>query len=90
MLVQFRDPTSELSMCPNARTRMVLRPQNGSRCARFHAIHLVRAALVLFGDDDKDGVCRVRRITASCSKHWTLPQNVATPQPVSASSVPDD
>ena len=69
---------------------LVLRIQNGSCCARFHATQLVRVACVLFGDDDKDGVCRVRRITASCSKHWTLPQNVATPQPVSASSVPDD
>ena len=77
-------------MYPIARVAMVLRTQNGSRCARFHAIQLARVAFVLFGDDDKGGVCRVRRITASCSKHWTLPQNVATPQPVSASSVPDD
>ena len=29
------------------------------------------------------------RLTEPCSKHWTLPQNVATPQPASASSVPD-
>ena len=77
-------------MYPIAGVAMVLRTQSGSRCARFHAIHLVRVAFVFFGDGDKDVVCHVRRITASCSKHWTLPQNVATPQPVSASSVPDD
>ena len=34
---------------------LVLRIQNGSRCARFHAVHLARAALVLFGYDDKGG-----------------------------------
>ena len=33
---------------------------------------------------------RVACLTEPCSKHWTLPQNMAAPKPASASSVPDD